>query len=657
MKITLVDGSVREYSEKKMAFDIAMDISEGLGRAACAAEIDGKVCDLRTIIDKDCTLRIFTAKDPEGLRVLRHTASHVLAEAVKVVRPNVKVAIGPAIDTGFYYDFDTEPFSREDLDEIEKEMKKIIKKGERLTYFELPREEAIKKMEELKEPYKVELIRDLPEDAIISFYSQGEGFTDLCAGPHLMNTRGVKAFKLISSSMAYWRGDEKRERLQRIYGTAFDNKEELDAYLEQLEDAKRRDHNKLGREMGLFTTVDCIGQGLPLFTHKGTKMIMKLQRWVEDIEEKEWGYVRTRTPLMAKSDLYKISGHWDHYLDGMFVLGDPEDKECMALRPMTCPFQYFVYKNEQRSYRDLPYRMGETSTLFRNEDSGEMHGLTRVRQFTISEGHNIIRPDQAEQELKNCIDLAYHILSTLGLQDDVTYRLSKWDPNNTAKYIGDEDYWNRTQGALREVLIEKGVPFTEADGEAAFYGPKIDIQAKNVYGKEDTMITVQLDCASAEKFDMYYIDQNGDKVRPYIIHRTSLGCYERTLAWLIEHYAGNFPTWLCPEQVRILPISDKYIDYANKVCEYLKKNDVDATVDARSEKIGFKIREARLDRIPYRLVVGEQEEAAGEVAVGSRFAGDEGKMSIKEFTDKICEEIRTKTIREVTVKPDEKQGN
>ena len=657
MKITLVDGSVREYSEKKMAFDIAMDISEGLGRAACAAEIDGKVCDLRTIIDKDCTLRIFTAKDPEGLRVLRHTASHVLAEAVKVVRPNVKVAIGPAIDTGFYYDFDTEPFSREDLDEIEKEMKKIIKKGERLTYFELPREEAIKKMEDLKEPYKVELIRDLPEDAIISFYSQGEGFTNLCAGPHLMNTRGVKAFKLISSSMAYWRGDEKRERLQRIYGTAFDNKEELDAYLEQLEDAKRRDHNKLGREMGLFTTVDCIGQGLPLFTHKGTKMIMKLQRWVEDIEEKEWGYVRTRTPLMAKSELYKISGHWDHYLDGMFVLGDPEDKECMALRPMTCPFQYFVYKNEQRSYRDLPYRMGETSTLFRNEDSGEMHGLTRVRQFTISEGHNIIRPDQTEQELKNCIDLAYHILSTLGLQDDVTYRLSKWDPNNKEKYLGDDDYWNKAQDALREVLIEKGVPFTEADGEAAFYGPKIDIQAKNVYGKEDTMITVQLDCAIAEKFDMYYIDQNGDKVRPYIIHRTSLGCYERTLAWLIEHYAGNFPTWLCPEQVRILPISDKYIDYANKVCEYLKKNDVDATVDARSEKIGFKIREARLDRIPYRLVVGEQEEAAEEVAVGSRFAGDEGKMSIKEFTDRICEEIRTKTIREVTVKPDEKQGN
>lgn len=654
MKITLVDGSVREYQEKKMAFDIAMDISEGLGRAACAAEIDGKVCDLRTVIDKDCTLRIFTAKDPEGLRVLRHTASHILAEAVKVVRPNVKVAIGPAIDTGFYYDFDTEPFSREDLDEIEKEMKKIIKKGERLTYFELPRAEAIKKMEDLKEPYKVELIRDLPEDAIISFYSQGEGFTDLCAGPHLMNTKGVKAFKLISSSMAYWRGDEKRERLQRIYGTAFDNKEELDAYLEQLEDAKRRDHNKLGREMGLFTTVDVIGQGLPLFTPKGTKMIMKLQRWIEDLEDREWGYVRTRTPLMAKSDLYKISGHWDHYLDGMFVLGDPEDKECMALRPMTCPFQYFIYKNEQRSYRDLPYRMSETSTLFRNEDSGEMHGLTRVRQFTISEGHNIIRPDQTEQELKNCIDLAYHILSTLGLQDDVTFRLSKWDPNNREKYLGDDDYWNKAQDALREVLIEKGVPFTEADGEAAFYGPKIDIQAKNVYGKEDTMITVQLDCAIAEKFDMYYIDQNGDKVRPYIIHRTSMGCYERTLAWLIEHYAGNFPTWLCPEQVRILPISDKYIDYADKVCAELRARGVETEVDARSEKIGFKIREARLDRVPYRLVVGEQEEAAGEVAVGSRFAGDEGKMSVKEFGDRICEEIRTKAIREVTVQQDNK---
>ncbi|MBQ7077676.1 MAG: threonine--tRNA ligase [Lachnospiraceae bacterium] len=654
MKVTLKDGSVKEYQGEMMAFDIAMDISEGLARAACAVKIDGKVCDLRTTVNKDCTLEILTGKDEEGLRVLRHTASHVLAEAVRVVRPNVKVAIGPAIENGFYYDFDTEPFSREDLDKIEAEMKKIIKKGERLTYFELPRAEAIKKMEDLNEPYKVELIKDLPEDAIISFYSQGEGFTDLCAGPHLMNTKGVKAFKLISSSMAYWRGDEKRERLQRIYGTAFDNKEDLEAYLEQLEDAKRRDHNKLGREMGLFTTVDVIGQGLPLFTPKGTKMIMKLQRWIEDLEDKEWGYVRTRTPLMAKSDLYKISGHWDHYLDGMFVLGEPEDKECMALRPMTCPFQYFVYKNEQHSYRDLPYRMSETSTLFRNEDSGEMHGLTRVRQFTISEGHNIIRPDQAEEELKNCIDLAYYILSTLGLQNDVTYRLSKWDPANTEKYIGDEDYWNRTQGALREVLVEKGVPFTEVEGEAAFYGPKIDIQAKNVYGKEDTMITVQLDCATAEKFDMYFIDQNGDKVRPYIIHRTSMGCYERTLAWLIEHYAGNFPTWLCPEQVHILPISDKYNEYANEVCKYLKDLDIEATVDDRSEKIGFKIREARLARVPYRLVVGEKEEESKTVAVGSRFEGDEGTMSYEDFAERILDEINSKEIRKINVTPEGK---
>lgn len=650
MKITLKDGSIKEYSEKMNVYDIARDISDGLARAACAGRVNGEVVDLRTMIDKDCELEILTAKDPEGLRVLRHTASHILAEAVKVVRPNAKVAIGPAIDTGFYYDFDTEPFSREDLDEIEKEMKKIIKKGNRLTYFELPRAEAIQKMKDLGEPYKVELIEDLPEDAIISFYEQGEGFTDLCAGPHLMNTKGVKAFKLTSSSMAYWRGDENKARLQRIYGSAFDNKEDLEAYLESLEEAKRRDHNRLGREMGLFTTVDVIGQGLPLFTPKGTKMIMKLQRWIEDLEDKEWGYQRTRTPLMAKSDLYKISGHWDHYLDGMFVIGDPEDKECVALRPMTCPFQYYVYKNEQHSYRDLPYRMSETSTLFRNEDSGEMHGLTRVRQFTITEAHNVIRPDQAEEELKNCLDLAYHVMTVLGLQDDVTFRLSKWDPNNKKKYLGDDDYWNSTQQALRDVLTEKGVTFTEAEGEAAFYGPKIDIQAKNVYGKEDTMVTIQLDCAIAEKFDMYYIDQNGDKVRPYIIHRTSMGCYERTLAWLIEHYAGNFPTWLCPEQVRILPISDKYLDYADKVCKHLKDAGVDATVDDRSEKIGYKIRERRLDRVPYQLVVGEKEEEAGLVSMGSRY-GDEGQLTIEEFTAKIVEEIKTKQIREVVTTP------
>ena len=645
MKITLKDGSVKEYSEAKSVIDIAADISEGLARVACAGEVNGEVVDLRTVIDSDCELNIVTASDPEGLKVIRHTASHILAEAVKRLFPEAKVTIGPAIADGFYYDFDSQPFSREDLDKLEDEMKKIIKEGHEITRFTLPRAEAIQFMKDRNEPFKVELIEDLPEDAQISFYDQG-GFVDLCAGPHLMSTKGVKAFKLLSSSMAYWRGDSEKARLQRIYGTAFNKKDELKEHLEKLEDAKMRDHNKLGREMGLFTTVDVVGQGLPLMLPKGTKMIMKLQRWIEDLEDNEWGYVRTRTPLMAKADLYKISGHWDHYLDGMFVLGDPDSDEAMALRPMTCPFQYYCYKAEQRSYRDLPYRMGETSTLFRKEDSGEMHGLTRVRQFTISEGHNVIRPDQCEEELKACFDLNYYILKTLGLQDDVTYRLSKWDPANKKKYLGDEEYWESTQAMLRQILVEKGVPFVEEEGEAAFYGPKIDIQAKNVYGKEDTMVTIQLDCAIAENFDMYYIDQNGDKIRPYIIHRTSLGCYERTLAWLIEHYAGKFPTWLCPEQVRVLPISDKYMDYANQVAAELKKNGVDVTVDSRAEKIGYKIREARLDKLPYMLVVGQQEEADHTVSVRSRFAGDEGVKSLSDFINQICEEIRTKAIRE-----------
>ncbi|MDO4489481.1 MAG: threonine--tRNA ligase [Lachnospiraceae bacterium] len=647
MKITLKDGSVKEYAQSMTVLDIAKDISEGLGRATVAGQVNGEVVDLRTELTEDCELNIITANDPEGLRVLRHTCSHVMAEAVKNLFPTAKLAIGPAIDDGFYYDFEVEaPFSREDLDAIEKEMKKIIKKGNKLTSYTLPRAEAIAMMEEKGEPFKVELIQDLPEDAQISFYDQG-GFVDLCAGPHMQSTKNIKAYKLLSSSMAYWRGDEKKARLQRIYATAFANKEDLAAYMEHLEDIKMRDHNKLGREMELFTTVDVIGQGLPLMLPKGTKMIQKLQRWIEDLEDKEWGYVRTKTPLMAKSDLYKISGHWDHYLDGMFVLGDPQDKECMALRPMTCPFQYFVYKNSQKSYRDLPYRMGETSTLFRNEDSGEMHGLTRVRQFTISEGHNVIRPDQAVEELQSCLELAIHILTTLGLQNDVTYRLSKWDPTNTEKYLGDEEYWESTQGVLREILQKNNVPFVEAEGEAAFYGPKVDIQAKNVYGKEDTMITIQLDCAIADKFDMYYIDQNGDKVRPYIIHRTSLGCYERTLAWLIEKYAGKFPTWLCPEQVRVLPISEKYMDYAEQVRKELAKNDIDVTVDGRSEKLGFKIREARLARVPYFLVVGAQEEADGTVAVKSRYAGDEGVQPLQKFIDDICREIRTKEIRQV----------
>ena len=649
MKITLKDGSVKEYESKKSIIDIAKDISEGLARNVVAGEVNGVMHDLRDEIESDCELNLITLKDKEALSVIRHSASHVLAEAVKRVFLDAKLAIGPSIAEGFYYDFDHEPFSREDLDKLEAEMKKIIKEGANIEKFELPREEAIKFMEEKNEPYKVELIKDLPEGEKISFYKQGD-FTDLCAGPHLQRTKDIKAFKLISSSMAYWRGDSNKAKLQRIYGTAYNSKEELEAHLKHLEDIKLRDHNKLGREMELFTTVDVVGQGLPLMLPKGTKMIQKLQRWIEDLEDNEWGYVRTKTPLMAKSDLYKISGHWDHYQDGMFILGDPQhDGEILALRPMTCPFQYYVYKNTQKSYRDLPYRMGETSTLFRNEDSGEMHGLTRVRQFTISEGHNVIRPDQAEEELQSCLNLAIYVLETLGLRDDVTFRLSKWDKNNKEKYLGDEAYWEGTQAALRNILVEKGLPFTEADGEAAFYGPKIDIQAKNVYGKEDTMITIQLDAAIAENFDLYYIDQNGAKVRPYIVHRTSLGCYERTLAWLIEKYAGKFPTWLCPEQVRILPISDKYADYANSVLKELKRNGVDATVDTRTEKIGFKIRDARLSRLPYMLVVGEKEEAEGSVSVRSRFAGDEGSKKLSDFVDMICKEIRTKEIRKEEV--------
>ena len=654
MIITLKDGSVREYSEAMTVNDIAFDIAGGLGRAACAGEVDGEVVDLRTTIDKDCTLNILTFKDEAGKAAYRHTASHVLAEAVKNLFPEAKLAIGPSIDDGFYYDFDSEPFSREDLDKIEKEMKKIIKSGARLERFTLPREDAIKYMEDRNEPYKVELIKDLPEDSTISFYSQGE-FVDLCAGPHLMSTKPIKAFKLTSSSMAYWRGDSDKARLQRIYGTAFDNKDALNEYLEMLEDQKNRDHNKLGREMELFTTVDVIGQGLPLLLPKGAKMIQKMQRWIEDLEDNEWGYIRTKTPLMAKSDLYKISGHWDHYTDGMFVLGDKDnDKEVLALRPMTCPFQYYVYKASQKSYRDLPCRYSETSTLFRNEDSGEMHGLTRVRQFTISEGHLIVRPDQMVEEFKGCLALAKYCLEILGVEEDVTYHLSKWDPENKEKYIGDADVWNETEQDIRNILDELGINYTEDVGEAAFYGPKVDINAKNVYGKEDTMITIQWDALLAEQFDMYYVDQNGEKVRPYIIHRTSMGCYERTLAWLIEKYTGKFPTWLCPEQVRVLPISEKYEEYAQSVAKALKERHVDVTVDSRSEKIGYKIREARLDKLPYMLVVGQQEEEDGTVSVRSRFAGDEGVKPLDDFINQICKEIDTKEIRKEEHKENQK---
>ncbi len=657
MIITLKDGSQKEYKEAMAAIDIAKDISEGLARAACVAEIDGEVKDLRTVIDKDSQLNILTFDSDEGKKAYRHTCAHVLAQAVQNLYPEAKLTIGPAIENGFYYDFDMPSLDREALDNIEKEMKKIIKKGDTLERYTLSKEEAVKLMTERKEPYKVEMIEEHPEEDVLTFYQQGD-FIEFCAGPHLMSTKQIKAFKLTSSSGAYWRGDEKNKMLTRVYGTAFQKKADLDAYLEHLEDIRKRDHNKLGREMELFTTVDVIGQGLPLFMPKGVKMIQKLQRWIEDLEDNEWGYVRTRTPLMAKSDLYKISDHWGHYKEGMFILGeDDEDeegnsisgKDIYALRPMTCPFQYYVYKATQKSYRDLPYRMGETSTLFRNEESGEMHGLTRVRQFTISEGHLICTPEQIKDEFKGCVALAKYCLTVLGVEEDVTYRMSKWDPDNREKYLGTAEEWDKVQDAMREILDEIGLEYTEETGEAAFYGPKLDIQAKNVYGKEDTMITIQLDMFLAERFDMYYIDQNGDKKRPYIIHRTSMGCYERTLAWLIEKYAGKFPTWLCPEQVRVLPISEKYAEYGEAVLKELKKNGIDATMDNRSEKIGYKIREARLDKLPYMLVVGAKEQEENKVSVRSRFAGDEGQKDLSVFISEICEEIRTKRIRPVEV--------
>ncbi len=680
MIITLKDGSKKEYAEAMSAYDIARDISDELARAACIAEVDGKTCDLRTIIDKDCELNILTFDSDAGKHAYRHTCSHVLAQAVQALYPDAKLAIGPAIDNGFYYDFDMPPLTREDLDKIEAEMKKIIKKGDRLNYYTLPREEAIQLMKDRDEPYKVELIEDLPEDAEISFYQQGD-FIELCAGPHLMSTRPIKAFALTSSSGAYWRGDEHNKMLTRIYGTAYTKKEDLEEYLAYLADIKNRDHNRLGREMDIFTTVDIIGQGLPLFMPKGTKIIQKMQRWIEDIEEYDWGYVRTRTPLMAKSTLYKISDHWYHYKDGMFLLGydnmddilnaedrsqevngvqdlhlieNDADSDVMSLRPMTCPFQYYVYKARQKSYRDLPYRMGETSTLFRNEQAGEMHGLTRVRQFTISEGHLVCTPEQIKDEFKGCVDLARYCLTTLGLEEDVTYRFSKWDPEKAEDYLGDAESWDRVQGLMKEILDEIGIDYTESAGEAAFYGPKLDIQAKNVYGKEDTMITIQLDMFLSERYDMYYIDKDGQRKRPYIIHRTSIGCYERTLAWLIEKYAGNLPTWLCPEQVRILPISDKIADYAEEVRKELRKNGVDVTIDNSSERIGYKVRRAQMEKVPYMLVLGAKEAEEGKVSVRSRYQGDEGVKALGEFVSDICEEIRTKEIRKIEKKDEEK---
>lgn len=642
IKITLKDGSYKEYESKISVIDVAHDISEGLARVACAGMVDGKTVDLRYEIDKDCELNILTFDSDEGKKAFRHTTSHILAQAIKRLFPEMKLAIGPSIEEGFYYDFDTEKgFSTEDLVKIEGEMKKIVKEELPIEKFELPREEAIKFMKEKGEPYKVELIEDLPEGEVISFYKQGE-FVDLCAGPHLMNTKFVKAFKLTQTAGAYWRGSEKNKMLSRIYGTAFTKKSDLDEYLERVEEAKKRDHNKLGRELGIFTTSDVIGQGLPLIMPKGARIIQTLQRFVEDEEERR-GYVLTKTPFMAKSDLYKISGHWDHYKEGMFVLGDEEkDTEVMALRPMTCPFQFTIYNAEQHSYRDLPIRYGETSTLFRNEASGEMHGLIRVRQFTISEGHLVCAPEQLEDEFKGVVDLINYFMKTLGIENDITYRFSKWDPNNKAKYIDNPAAWEDTQDKMKRILDHIGIPYKEAEDEAAFYGPKLDIQFKNVYGKEDTIITVQIDFALPQRFNMTYVDKDGEKKHPYIIHRTSIGCYERTLAMLIEKYAGAFPAWLAPVAVKILPISEKYHDYADKVAMELRNNGVRVEVDYRAEKIGYKIREARMERLPYMLVVGEKEAENNEVAVRSRKNGDEGSMSLEAFVKRIVEEIKNR---------------
>ncbi len=575
------------------------------------------------------------------LATLRHSASHILAQAVKRLFPEAKLTIGPAIDNGFYYDFDIEtPFSREDLDNLEAEMKKIVKENLKIERFELPRNEALELMK--NEPYKVELINELPDDEPISFYKQGE-FTDLCAGPHVNYTSKVKAFKLLSATGAYWRGDEHNKMLTRVYGTAFKTKDELNEHLEHLEEAKRRDHNKLGRDLELFTTVDYIGQGLPVMLPKGARMVQLLQRWVEDEEQKR-GWQLTKTPLMAKSDLYKISGHWDHYKDGMFVLGDEEtDKEVFALRPMTCPFQYQAYLNRGRSYRDLPMRLSETSTLFRNEASGEMHGLIRVRQFTISEGHLMCTPQQLEDEFRGCLELTRYMLDTLGLLEDVSYRFSQWDPDDREKYIGTEEQWNEAQTKMQTILDDLGIDYNIGIGEAAFYGPKLDIQIKNVHGKEDTLVTIQIDQMLAEKFDMEYVDCDGQKKNPYIIHRTSIGCYERTLALLIEKYAGAFPTWLAPVQIKLLPIADRHLDFTYDVKKKLESRGImRVEVDDRSEKLGFKLREAQLEKVPYMIVIGDKDIEANAVSVRSRKAGDMGSMNVDDFVNMIVEEVQTK---------------
>lgn len=645
IKVSLKDGSVREYESATTAMDVAKDLGMGPYKRACVCKIDNEVKDLRTIIDSDCKLEILTFADDEGKKAFRHTASHVLANAVKNLYPDAKLAIGPAIENGFYYDIDvSSPFTPEMLEDIEAEMANIIKQALPLERFELDADEALDLMRKMGEDYKIELIQEhAGKGEKISFFRQGE-FVDLCAGPHLPDTGRIKAFKLTSATGAYWRGDSNKKMLQRIYGTAFDKKDDMLEYLAAVEEAKKRDHNIIGRQLGYFMTSDVIGQGLPLLMPKGAKVIQLLQRFVEDEEEKR-GYLLTKTPLMAKSDLFKLSGHWDHYKEGMFILGDEEkDDEVFALRPMTCPFQFTIYNNELRSYRDLPLRYNETSTLFRNESSGEMHGLIRVRQFTISEAHLICTPEQIVDEFKGVLALIDYITKALGLDKDLSYRFSKHDPNNKEKFIDDEELWSTTEAILKEILDDIGLEYEEAEGEAAFYGPKLDIQMKNVHGKEDTLITVQVDRYLAERLDMNYIDADGTKKRPFIIHRTSVGCYERTLATLIEKYAGAMPLWLAPEQVRILPISEKHREHCVNIKNMLSNAGIRVHLDDRSEKIGYKIREAQLEKVPYMLVVGDKEVEDDTLSVRKRGEGDIGAMRSEDFFTLAMRQIAEKTI-------------
>ena len=646
MNIELKGGVVKEFEPGTTPADIAKSIGMGLYKSVCAAKINGEVCDLRTPITEDSAVELLTFDDEDGKHAFWHSASHVLAQAVKRLYPTAKCAIGPAIESGFYYDFDIEkPFSNDDLEKIKAEMKKIVKSGLEISRFELPPDEAIAKLREMDEPYKVELASEHSDKGEnISFYKQGE-FVDLCAGPHLMSVAPIKAIALTNCTGAYWRGDATKAQLCRVYGVAFPKASMLEEHLAKLEEARKRDHNKLGRELGFFTTVDYIGQGLPILLPKGARVIQLLQRFVEDEEQKR-GWLLTKTPFMAKSDLYKISGHWDHYRDGMFIFGDPDSQEeVYALRPMTCPFQYQAYLNKQRSYRDLPLRYNETSTLFRNEASGEMHGLIRVRQFTISEGHLMCTPEQLEDEFRQCVELASFMLKTVGLYEDVSYRFSQWDPADREKYIGTQEEWDNVQDMMGRILDNLGIDYKIGIGEAAFYGPKLDIQIKNVFGKEDTLITIQIDPYLAEKFDMEYVDRDGVKKHPFIIHRTSIGCYERTLALLIEKYAGAFPLWLAPTQVKLLAVADRHLDYAYEIAKKLEAQGLRVEVDSRSEKIGYKIREAQMEKVPYMIIVGDKDIEAKTISVRHRKDGDLGAMQLEDFVRLAQEEIATKAIK------------